>query len=464
MERVHNMHEDKRTRVICSRDHNNQTSPEKLGNNNNINIVKTRLNNSNNNNNNNVVMKATFKKVQIVYYISRNGHLQHPHYIEVSHLAHQHLRLKDVLDRLTVLRGKGMPSLYSWSCKRSYKNGYVWNDLALNDVVYPSEGAEYVLKASELLLPSSTEKLHHLQIGNAQEFQFGGGGGAAAAQGESDVYPKRKSLPTKRQDQYHQYEENVAAEDEEYEAGKTVVHTRCSTGVSTEEIQEFKLKIPTKSTIINKPTEINLDANSFSSPPSTTSPTLSDHSNNEISIIDSVNVNSKRFVVEDGDPVGNEPMLSRNSMLFSLIACGGSGPSFRKTAPPLPPTPPRKSGGSLHRGVVCKAAAAARVAVEDEEDEEEVVMIKYMSENPRFGNMQSEEKEYFSGSIVESIATEERLGGSGLKKSSSYNQERSKKCGMQAEEEAEEEVKKEKGIIGKCMPRKKSSSSKNPKK
>ncbi|KAL7089971.1 hypothetical protein ACP275_12G010200 [Erythranthe tilingii] len=439
MERVHNMHEDKRTRVICSRDHNNQTSsPERL---------------------------ATFKKVQIVYYISRNGHLQHPHYIEVSHLAHQHLRLKDVLDRLTVLRGKGMPSLYSWSCKRSYKNGYVWNDLALNDVVYPSEGAEYVLKASELLLPS-TEKLHHLQIGNAQEFQFGGGD-AAAAQDASEVHPKRKSLPSKRQDQYHQYEENVAAaeneEEEEYEAGKTV-HTRCSTGVSTEVIEELKPKIHRKNTNINNRTEINLDANSFSSPPSTTSPTLSDHSNNEISIIDNVNVNSKRFVIEDGDPVGNEPMLSRNSMLFSLIACGGSAPSFRKTAPPLPPTPPRKSGGSLHRGVVCKAAAAARVAVEDEEEEEEVVMIKYMSENPRFGNMQSEEKEYFSGSIVESITTEERLGGPGLKKSSSYNQERSKKCGIQAEEEAEEEVKKEKGIIGKCMPRKKSSNSKNPKK
>lgn len=43
-----------------------------------------------------VLMRASFKKVQVVYYLSRNGQLEHPHYIEVTHLAHQHLRLKGV--------------------------------------------------------------------------------------------------------------------------------------------------------------------------------------------------------------------------------------------------------------------------------------------------------------------------------------------------------------------------------
>lgn len=37
---------------------------------------------------------SSFKRVQVVYYLSRNGQLEHPHYIEVSHLAHQNLRLK----------------------------------------------------------------------------------------------------------------------------------------------------------------------------------------------------------------------------------------------------------------------------------------------------------------------------------------------------------------------------------
>lgn len=225
-------------------------------------------------------------------------------------------------------------------------------------------------------------------------------------------------------------EENVEEDEEEYE--EKTRYTSCSRGVSTDEIEEeFKQKDSQKNT---SPTELNLDTNSFSSPPSTTSSTPSDNPNNEITISNNLNDHnntSKRF--EDGDPVANEPMLSRNSMLFSLMACGGSG-SFRKSGlppvvkelPPLPPPPPppctaaRKSGSgsSLHKGVVCKAAAA-KMAVEEHE------MIRYMSENPRFGNLQSEEKEYFSGSIVESITNEERLGAEpGLKKSSSYNQER----------------------------------------
>ncbi|PIN17966.1 hypothetical protein CDL12_09371 [Handroanthus impetiginosus] len=351
------------------------------------------------------IMRPSFKKVQVVYYLSRNGHLEHPHYIEVTHLAHQPLRLKDVMERLTVLRGKGMPSLYSWSCKRSYKNGYVWNDLAENDVIFPSEGAEYVLKGSELLLsncnePWISDKLHHLQINSDVQ--------------ELHLVPKGKFLTSKQEEQ-------------EYEV-KTE-YTTCSRGVSTDEIQESKQKQTPK----NTPNELILESNSFSSPPSTTSSST----------------------LSDGDPVGNEPMLSRNSMLFSLIACGGSG-SFRKNAPPgLPPCAAARkscSGGNLHKGVVCKEAAAAAAAKEEEE------MIRYMSENPRFGNLQAEEKEYFSGSIVERMNYEEkRTGvGNGLKRSSSYNQERSTEAGLG--EVAEEEVKKEKGVKGKCIPRKKSSS------
>ncbi|KAH6821991.1 hypothetical protein C2S53_005681 [Perilla frutescens var. hirtella] len=398
-------------------------------------------------------MKPTFKKVQVVYYLSRNGHLQHPHYIEVTHLSHHQLRLKDVLDRLTVLRGKGMPLLYSWSCKRSYKNGYVWNDLAQSDFIFPSEGGEYVLKGSELL-EDCNEKLHHLQlqVGNVQQFQHQ----------DPNFFQKRRISASKQQiedqemmNDHHADEEN-AEEDEEYQEKTT--HTTCSRGVSTDEIEELKQKGSNKST---SHTELNLDTNSLSSPPSTASSTLSDNPNNEL---------AKRF--EDGDPIGNEPMLSRNSMLFSLIACGGSG-SFRKAVlpqgvvAPSPPTPPpctagRKScsGSSLHKGVVCKAAAAKMAAEEDR------VMINFMSENPRFGNLLAEEKEYFSGSIVESITNDhERIGANepSLKKSSSYNQERCAKAGL-GEEAEEEEVKKEKGLKGKCIPRKKKSSSKQPKK
>ncbi|CAA6659471.1 unnamed protein product [Spirodela intermedia] len=105
------------------------------------------------------------RKVQIVYYLCRNGQLEHPHFMEVAHHSSQQLRLKDVMDRLTFLRGKGMPSLFSWSCKRSYKNGFVWNDLAENDVIQPADGAaEYILKGSEII-EGCSEGFRRLQLG-----------------------------------------------------------------------------------------------------------------------------------------------------------------------------------------------------------------------------------------------------------------------------------------------------------
>ncbi|KAH0693517.1 hypothetical protein KY285_020614 [Solanum tuberosum] len=379
-----------------------------------------------------VLMRASFKKVQVVYYLSRNGQLEHPHYIEVTHLAHQHLRLKDVIDRLTVLRGRGMPSLYSWSCKRSYKNGYVWNDLAENDFICPCEGAEYVLKGSEII-EGSTEKfqqIHHIAplMRNRQQIQ------------ES----KRKSQVSKG----HSDEEAEIVENNHNYLDEELFEEKFSTTPNFNCSDE----------LTRKNNSIELTHTNSLSPPSTTSSSLSDKpSNTEITNT------SKRF--EDGDPVITESLLSRNSVLFQLVSCGGSV-SFRgksaTTDPPhivkqqQPPPPctvvPRKSSSScasFHKGVLCKVAK-----------NNEVEEIKYMSENPRFGNLQSEEKEYFSGSIVESMTTEERTAqvDPQLKKSSSYNEERSSKAGLR-EVATEEEVKEElKAVKGKCIPRKKSSS------
>lgn len=95
---------------------------------------------------------AAAKRVAVVYYLCRNRHLEHPHFIEVPLAAPEEgLYLRDVINRLNVLRGKGMVSMYSWSCKRSYKNGFVWHDLSDDDLVLPAQGNEYILKGSELL-------------------------------------------------------------------------------------------------------------------------------------------------------------------------------------------------------------------------------------------------------------------------------------------------------------------------
>ncbi|XP_022764544.1 protein UPSTREAM OF FLC-like [Durio zibethinus] len=91
------------------------------------------------------------QKVPVVYSLSRNGQLEHPHFLEVPLSSPQGLFLKDVINRLNSLRGAGMANRYSWSSKRCFKNGYVWQDLSENDFIYPSHGREYILKGSLLL-------------------------------------------------------------------------------------------------------------------------------------------------------------------------------------------------------------------------------------------------------------------------------------------------------------------------
>ncbi|XP_052190637.1 protein SOSEKI 2 isoform X2 [Diospyros lotus] len=373
--------------------------------------------------------KAIFRKVQVVYYLSRNGLLEHPHFMEVTHLAHQHLRLKDVMDRLTALRGKGMPSLYSWSCKRSYKNGYVWNDLSENDIIYPSEGAEYVLKGSELI-EGCSEKFQKLQLG----------GEVLVVPGTSFRHKRRPEAAKRRSESEPEEEDDGEEEEEEEVEDKTSyttssMNSRCSRGVSTEDNELEQEETAHK----NHP-----------SPPSTTSSTVSDKANES-------NNASKRF--EDGDPVAAESLTGRNSVLLQLFSCGGST-SFRGKSVPVPlvnpPPPPcgaaRKStGASLQKVVVSKTAAAAAGVEAD--------MIRCMSENPRFGNLQAEEKEYFSGSIVEAMAEERaQLQPLGLKRSSSYNEERGRSQedgeGGMKEEIAERKRETSGKMTGKCIPRK----------
>ncbi|KAJ6670373.1 UPSTREAM OF FLC PROTEIN (DUF966) [Salix viminalis] len=87
-----------------------------------------------------------------------NRQLEHPHFIEVPLASPDGLYLRDVIERLNVLRGRGMASLYSWSSKRSYKNGFVWHDLCEDDLILPAHGSEYVLKGSELFEESNSDR------------------------------------------------------------------------------------------------------------------------------------------------------------------------------------------------------------------------------------------------------------------------------------------------------------------
>ncbi|KAL5549494.1 hypothetical protein UlMin_004725 [Ulmus minor] len=91
------------------------------------------------------------RKLHIIYFLSHMGRAEHPHLIRVHHLTRSGVYLRDVKRWFADLRGKEMPDAYSWSYKRRYKTGYVWQDLLDDDLITPLSDNEYVLKGSEIV-------------------------------------------------------------------------------------------------------------------------------------------------------------------------------------------------------------------------------------------------------------------------------------------------------------------------
>ncbi|KAJ0233937.1 Protein SOSEKI 2 [Hirschfeldia incana] len=369
--------------------------------------------------------RPIFRRVQVVYYLTRNGHLEHPHFIEVIVPVNQPLRLRDVMNRLTVLRGKSMPSLYAWSCKRSYRNGFVWNDLAESDVIYPSNCGEYVLKGSEIAEKVEETHVKRTLSGPNQE---------APKSRLLRLKPKLQNRTTSFDDSELYVGEDE--EDGEYELSEektsytssTTPQSRFSRGISTETI-EFTER---------KPNLVKTEQ---------TLPVRSDSSE----LTRSYPAEPRRLVVservEDGDPVVDTGSV-RGSIWLQMISCGHMAKHY---APSLMNSS-RPKEENLRKGVMCKNVVKKAV-VEDERE-----MIRFMSENPRFGNPQAEEKEYFSGSIVESVSHERVAAEPALRRSNSFNEERSKIVDTAKEVNDQEEKEERSNVKVRCIPRRKSSS------
>lgn len=267
-----------------------------------------------------------------------------------------------------------------------------------------------------------TERLNQIQINSTQQIQDSSFG-SKRRKPPLALTPNRAHHETQNNnhpkfhedhDQYdEQEEEEVDYEDEKTSyTSSTTPHSRCSRGVSTDEVEEQQPpppqthKTPADSTHLESSPPPNSSASVLNQP---------NHSNNV----------STRF--EDGDPIASKQSYSvskagqsRNSVLLQLIACGSSAVAKPKSPPCVNQgvVKRERSSQSFRKEVVYRSAVKAT----EEED-----MINYMSENPRFGNLQAEEKEYFSGSIVESMKEDQRVHSAEpvLKKSNSYNEERS---------------------------------------
>ncbi|GFZ02735.1 UPSTREAM OF FLC protein [Actinidia rufa] len=103
------------------------------------------------------------RRIYVLYFLSRDGRIEHPHLISIRPLSRNGVRLRDVKRWLSKFRGKDMPDAFAWSYKRKYKSGYVWKDLLDEDLITPISDNEYVLKGSEIAsinldLPSDGEK------------------------------------------------------------------------------------------------------------------------------------------------------------------------------------------------------------------------------------------------------------------------------------------------------------------
>ncbi|XP_062000455.1 protein SOSEKI 1 [Rosa rugosa] len=100
------------------------------------------------------------RRLNIIYFLCSLGRIDHPHLIRVHHLNRNGVFLRDIKRWLADLRGKDMPETFTWSYKRRYKKGYVWQDLLDDDLITPISDNEYVLKGSQILSYSSFAPPH----------------------------------------------------------------------------------------------------------------------------------------------------------------------------------------------------------------------------------------------------------------------------------------------------------------
>ncbi|XP_051120968.1 protein SOSEKI 5-like [Andrographis paniculata] len=317
------------------------------------------------------------RAVAVVYYLSRNGHLEHPHFVEVPlSCPHSGLFLRDVICRLNVVRGKGMAALYSWSSKRSYKNGFVWHDLAEDDFIYPAHGNEYVLKGS--LLPPAPAPPRQQQESEIQK---------------SDRRSRRGNQSCSSIDFSVEEEYSVYKTAESF-SGRSAA---ADASTQTDDIRRRRLRQhPEIAEEENKRKEAPRDEIeiSISPPPS------------------------------DSSPETLEKLMKAEGRVFPHTCqgdlSGSGGNKIQRT--PAPPPPPLPIAGKS-TSVLMQLITCGSISFKDCRAGQGLIpqyKIRRGGGGGGGGGVKLEEKEYFSGSLAET-KKDELVS---LKRSSSYNAER----------------------------------------
>ncbi|KAJ0245935.1 UPSTREAM OF FLC protein [Hirschfeldia incana] len=367
------------------------------------------------------------RKVPVVYYLCRNGQLDHPHFMEVTLSSSDGLYLKDVINRLNELRGKGMASLYSWSSKRSYKNGFVWHDLSEEDFIFPVQGQEYVLKGSEVL--------DSCLLSNPRSLL-----GTTSFRDPRSLNPDKNSgddIPPAIHRRRNQSWSSIDLS--EYRVYKATTESttaestrRLGADAATQTEDRRRRRKPAKEEVgslasYEKDRSTELSRDEISPPPSDSSPETLESlikADGRLVSRQSESANDHRTV----ESLSSGRMRA-SAVLMQLISCGTM--SFKECGPVLL----KDHGMSLTGRSGCTVARGAGDNNGLERAEKEL---------ESFGRVKLEDKEYFSGSLIES--KKELVPA--LQRSSSYNDDRSSRMGPTTEKDEEEAVR------AKCIPRK----------
>lgn len=379
----------------------------------------------------------TILVVPVVYYLSRNGQLEHPHFMEVALSSPDGLFLRDVINRLNLLRGKGIAFQYSWSSKRSYKNGYVWHDLEENDFIHPVHGGEYVLKGSEILemvSPSSVSKSPETSSSSS----------AKNTPGDPEFpVPARNRRRNQSWGAIDLHEYKVYKTESTREFGGKAVAADASTQTDDKRRRRIKEEPEGDGTVEE------LSREEISPPPSDSSPeTLESLMKADGRLILTSSSSSSQPVNQADQPseTGNRTAgycpsgrMKASSVLMSLISCGSV--SFRDCGVTavkdhgfslITHYKTRLPRGGNQTGVVGKEMI---MSIDDVMSEIE------NNASSSFAKMALEDKEYFSGSLIE---TKKNDFPATLKRSSSYNADRSSHMKMGEKEEE--------GVRARCIP------------
>ncbi|XP_066310175.1 protein SOSEKI 5-like [Miscanthus floridulus] len=339
-------------------------------------------------------------RAAVVYYLARSGHLEHPHFMEVALSCPDGLYLRDVIDRLDALRGKGMARMYSWASKRSYRNGFVWHDLADDDYIHPVVGREYVLKGTERLHPVAPALLDAAAASSSSSGSQETPTSSSSARWEAHGRPahRMKSASAADLGEYVVYKAEERAADaatqtEDGGRGHGHSQSRVLVPAAQEELSRAETSPPTAST-----SPETLEA----------------------------------LIKADGRVVAAVSGSCRaraSSVLMQLISCGSVSVRDARASPVMP-----RAHHHHHRTRARPPRPPASAAVEVPSYRAKIV----------------EDKEYFSGSIIETAkrspaddVTSQDLAV--LRRSSSYNAERVKRL----------ELAKEAGDLhDRCIPRK----------